>query len=517
MKETLKKLGKKYEKVLLNRSADNAFNNELFNNIENVQNRRHLRLKYAELLETDIEENTFNINIIKWSEWEKVSDDFILFLFVKKMFLKKELEKNRKLLKGEDNEILSREALNNIIEKNKEKWIFSKKEKIQILADIIFAKTKGVDILQPLLENKLSEVGFRSSEYIYILLGEESIWIEFLKFENEIIPDNIIKKEVKKYGQADPLVTIDNDLGHRITVAGGKIVPTKGAVYYNQRMFDDVEIKTLEDIVSLKTASNDLIMLLKYISWSKSSYIISGDDTGLGKTSLLRAMINEIPNNMAIGIIDSQNEINAEKLYPEKNIITLINNDKHNFRYLFDGMLKQSVKQIIIGEIISPDHIDALIDAWMRLKCGGGGTFHSATAEKVVDNLINKAVACESYKNSDERASRDIGESLDFIIHLSRSKVNRKRIIIEKVLKIEPINKNKYYSKKEVKEIINLKKIIQIGAEAIAKYMYPKKYVYNEIVSYDEVKDTWDIKKLIDPNKINSKNKKEKIERWLLE
>lgn len=511
----IKELGARYERILLDDTltADTAYTKAVYSNITKEQNRLYIRAKYLSLLRVEDEEKKKEyLSWINWEDLKEVDDTIILFLVLAKVNLAKEIKANRELLEGVENEVLTRKALNKLIEKGC--YVYTEEEKLKIIADIVFAFTKGMDLLQPLLENGISEVGFRRADYVYMLLGEETIRLEFLRFKNPLIPRNLMGKEVPTYGQSNPMVVRNNEKGDRITVAGEGVVADYTHLYYNQRMFADEEIKELGDLVTLQTISEDVAMMLRYIVWSKSSYIISGSATGLGKSTLLRTMVSEIPNNTSIGLIDTNAELNISNLFPAKNIITLLDKGgtKLGFRQLFDGMLKQSVKQVLVGEIITPEHIDALIDAWLRLSCGGGGTFHSITAEEVVNNLVNKAVATPTYYREPERASEAIANALQYIVHLERHPTDRARIIVKKILKVEV---SKYEVEKGPTQVSRIKSLIE---KALKKYIAPAKYKYTELVGYKEEEDTWHINtKEIDVSKIASRKKREEIQRWVSE
>jgi len=473
MKKSLKKYIAERQKELENiicESQDSEFMQRAMNKLEKVKYRLFLINKYAELMcESDLAH-------INWENLEKNDDEVILFL-LQKIKIVEEIKANRDWLGGDEKYIVDRKFVDKVVKKNTKILQYTEEEKKLIMAKILFAFSKGDDILAP-FEN-VNEVGFRNN-YIYVMIGAESYWFNFLKTDLVVLKNISTTKAM--INESSPFRTINDDQFHRITAAGFGI--TNGWWYYNERKFKDITQNVdLSYIKELKTIDDVMIEFFENMLRTKKTFIISGANTGLGKTTLLKAFVKAMPANVPIGIIDEDDELNSQKLNPEKNIITLVTNKTYDFRDLFDKALKQSRKTMIVGEIVTPVQIDVLIDCWLRLSCGGGGTFHSATAKEVVNNLTNKAVKTETYKNDVIRASGDIARALDYVIHLDRV---HDRIVVKEILKVVPVE-NDYLAHED-------DSIMKLVMLALKKYLHPKKYKTIKLSEY--IDNQWENQKL---------------------
>lgn len=436
-----------------------------------------------------------DMGIIDWENPRRIEDEFILFVISPVICIAQEIAENRRILSGESKNVVERKHIDYIIDKHG-RIELSYKDKKDIIADIIYNFSLGSGVIAPL--RKINEVGYIDN-FIYLMIGEESIQLKFLKFTSKL---HYVNNAINKSGISlkEPFISTNDSSKNRITAVGYE--PANGHIYFNQRKFKDIQINSMADILKLNTVDKDIAEMLSLIMKNKETFIVSGANTGLGKTSLLRAMIGEIPDSVPIGVIDSSDELNVQELNKNKNIITLISSSLYSFRDLFDKMLKQSRKSLIVGEIVTPDQVDALIDSWLRLSCGGGGTFHSIRGEEVVNNLLNKALALPQYNGSEDRASADIARALSYVIHLDRSETDRKRVVVKTIHRVDVVDMSFLSSGKSSR--------VELVTKALRKYLYTKKYSLTELTRFSGEDDQWvkgkefyrEMEKLTDKNNI---------------
>lgn len=395
---------------------------------------------------------------------------------------------------------VSEKDIRRIIESEKEsiKVHFDLANKVKLLALFVYSREYGQDIIDTLQHHNINEIGVIDKDYVYIVYKGVKFHLDFLSFRNNSIIENIQKKVTQNstinYDRQNPTVVTAKNNSSRITVAGYDITPTEEDLYYNERIFNLKKI-TLEDMRDSCNTINDVIYrFLSLNQKGRGSHFVTGSDMGVGKSTFLLAMMEKIPDKWGIGILDTQNELQAKKKYPRKNILTLLVNTKRTIAQCFEFMLKTARDVLYVGEITMPSEVAELINASLRLNSGVGATMHSLSPHEVVTNVRNLMMRTEMY-NDASLAEADIARALDLIIHLS--KMDNGRIIVESINEVQyveldsfraPVLEGTYREK-----ILNLCDMAQL---ALQKYLYNKSYRYNEIIKFDYNSGKWVFKNL---------------------
>ncbi len=376
------------------------------------------------------------------------------------------------------------------------KQVFQNKiNRLKLLATFIYAKEYGQDIIDTLQYHNINEIGFLGVSYIYLIYKGNKVLLEFLKFENEGILLSIQKKTTSRakpqYDEQNPAIVASKLSGSRITVAGYDATPTDEELFYNERIFNLVKI-SLEDMRDRYNTINDIIYkFLCFNQEGRGCYFVTGSDMAIGKSTFLLAMLGKTPDNWGIGILDTQNELQARRKFPRKNIITLIQNAKLSFAQLFAIMLKMARDVLIVGEITLPEEVAELIKSALRLNAGVGGTLHSMSPYETVPNLRNLCLLTDMY-NSADVAEADISRGIDLIVHLARHPKEPGRIVVESVVEIEYLEQNVFANiKKEGNFREKLENLIEMAQLAVQKYLYKKCYRYNDIFKFDYENGEW--------------------------
>ncbi len=391
---------------------------------------------------------------------------------------------------------ITEDKLREIIEKETEHIkakFYDFKSKVKVLATILYTINDGKNIIDTLTYHSINEVGIRDKDYIYIIYKGEKIYLEFLKFNKTSIIKNIQYKTTRnasiKYDESNPTVTTTLDNSNRITVAGYSAVPSSKYWYYNERIFNLGAI-TLEQLRDNFGTINQLIydFLMIHIK-GRGSHLVSGSDMGVGKTTFLTAMIEKVPDFWGIGILDAQDEIQAQEKFPHKNIKPLIENAYRSIDQLFQQMLKMSRDIEIVGEIVKAEHMAEMMNASLRLNAGVGGTMHLYSPFEAVANCVNLLMRTTMYDNS-KTAESDVSRALDLVIHLA--KLSNGKIVVDSIVEIEHIedfyNIEPILDGKKTERVSNLINMAQL---ALKKYIYPHSFRYREIIRFDREKNTW--------------------------
>lgn len=379
---------------------------------------------------------------------------------------------------------------------NEEKVIKEKYDltrKLKLFSIFIYADVYGQDVIDTLQHHNISEIGIIDKDYVYIVFKGDKIHLEFLNFENENIILNIQKKTTRNavvnYDKSNPTLVTSKDNSSRITVAGFNAT-SEGDLYYNERIFNLSKITLEEMRDTYHTIDNLIYKFLILNQQGRGSHFVTGSDMGVGKSTFLLAMMEKVPDKWGIGILDTQNELQARKKYPWKNVLTLIENPDRTIAQLFEIMLKMARDVIYVGEITKPSEVAELVNSSLRLNAGVGATLHSKNPFEVVTNLRNLMMRTEMYNNSDV-AEADIARGLDIVVHLA--KLDNGRIVVDNIVEIEYLEQESYMSPVEegkFKEL--LYNLAKMGQHALLKFLYKRSYRYNVIVTYDRSKDRWE-------------------------
>lgn len=386
------------------------------------------------------------------------------------------------------------QQLRDIVEAEKEeidKYYSNQINKVKLLATLIYAREYGQDCIDSIQHHNINEIGILDKNYVYIVKGDK-IYLDFLGFKDDSIILNIQKKTTQKspsnYDQQNPVLVAAKENSSRITVAGYAVTPD-GCWYYNERIFNLSKI-TMEEMRDRFNTIDELIYRTGIFNQKgRGSHFITGSDMGVGKSTFMLAMMEKVPNEWGIGVLDTQNELQAKRKYPWKNIITLIEAGQMDVKRCFAIMLKMARDVLYVGEITQPREVGELINASLRLNSGVGATLHSISPYEVITNLRNLMLRTDMYDKADI-AEADIARGLDLIFHLA--KLPSGRIVVEYVVEVEYIDQDAYI--REVNEGTLEERwmsFLKLAQMALSKYMYSKAYKYNTIIRFDRKSETF--------------------------
>lgn len=346
-------------------------------------------------------------------EREKIIEDTIKFLAD---------EHKSMVQKGEIEEI------KNIIQS----YFIAKKFKLtnyqteQIIKDII-NKIFGYGILQDYINDNIT-TDIRAVSYDSIYIKQMGKWLKSdKKFESETEFNNFIRYSVIKNGgninYENPIVIVSDKLNHLRIEAG--IDPVNiGSCNIVIRIHKGQEIKTLENLyIKENMLSKEEYEFVSKAAKQMNNLLLVGKG-GSGKTTLLRAIIEKMPENVAI----TTNEETAELYIQGKNVIQREILLRKNYDTSIDlekltrHALVMSNDVIVIGELKGKE-ASSFFDA---ISTGHTGytTVHADSIENSVDRLvvlIKKDPKTQSY--TDAFLRRFIVSTLDYVIYMKDYKI----------------------------------------------------------------------------------------------
>lgn len=361
----------------------------------------------------------------------------------------------------------------------------NKRERLNFVCLLLYAVSYGQSCIESLQYKDINEIGVLNKDYIYVVYKGTKIHLKFLSFDNSGTIINIQKKTTQKsalnYDMQNPMLVTAKSNSNRISVAGYDVTPSEEDLYYNERIFN-LDVVSLEDIKEkYNTIDNNILEFLKFNQKGRGSFIVSGSDMGVGKSTFLLSMIGEYPSSWGIGILDPQNELQVGQKFPNKNVITLVENSKRNMAQCFAYLLKTSRDVLVVSEITLPEEVSELVNSALRLNAGVSATMHSFSPAEVVPNLRNLMMKTPMYKDKNT-AEEDIANCIDLIIHLKRT--NTGRIVVESIHEVycDFSERDAYLETSE----IALSCLMRLGIEYLSGLLAGKKYILKKIFEYKD-------------------------------
>lgn len=327
-----------------------------------------------------------------------------------------------------------------IIESRKEKQIRKVLEKYYISQNIklnivrmdgivkeISNKLFGYGILQQYIDDKYT-TDIRAVSYNKIYIKKLGKWEETDScFENSEEFDEFIRYAILKNGgninYEKPIVVVSDKINHLRIEAGMAPVNVQASSIVI-RIHKDNDTKNLETLFAKDNMLNKAeYMFLQEAVKNLKNVLIVGKG-GSGKTTLLRAIIDKLPEKIAI----CTNEETAELYIKNRNIIQremLIrktNEQSIDLEKLTRHSLVMSNDVIIIGELKGKEasmFFDAISTGHV-----GYTTIHADSVENSIDRLIvliKKDIKAQGY--TDTFLRRFIISSIDYVVYMKDYKI----------------------------------------------------------------------------------------------
>lgn len=187
--------------------------------------------------------------------------------------------------------------------------------------------------------------------------------------------------------------------------------------------------RTLEDLAGLGAMDDDDVERLRgFVAEGRS--IAIGGATGTGKTTLLNALLLEVPPDQRVVTIEELPEIRAARA----GVVSLVArspNAEGRGGVGLDELVRASVRmrpdRIVIGEVRGPEALPAL----SAMATGHAGTMlsvHGRSAAHVTDRLVSLALSAPEAPSEDTLV-RQVRSTLDVVVHLARAE--RRRVVEE--------------------------------------------------------------------------------------
>lgn len=394
----------------------------------------------------EINENIFNKKdkINKASEKYNLNDIKIDMFKLQKYVVTNHIEYLKKDLKEE--------LKIKIYEYLYEKYSIKNEDFIEKIISNLYNKIFGYDILQKYIENE-EVTDIRAVKYNLIYIKKRGKWEKIPEvFESDKYFEEFIRYTVLKNNgniNFDIPIVIISDKKYNLRVEAG-ISPANSIsasiVIRIHRPNKNISLENL--FINYEMLDSDSYKIINSAIGERKNIIISGKG-GSGKTSLLRAIIDRLPDETAI----TTNEETTELYIDGKNIIqrevieSREDKKKITLQKLMQHTLVMSNDVIIVGELKGEEtssFLDSISTGHMGL-----ATVHSDSARNTLDRLVTllkRDIRNQQYKES--FLMRILSSSIDYIIYISKYEVMQISRIYYDIESEKVLLKNEYLSKK---------------------------------------------------------------------
>lgn len=301
----------------------------------------------------------------------------------------------------------------------------------------IFSKYWGLGILEKYDQYDVDELMIDGTR-ISIEKGGKIIDIPE-KFESEEEVIRVIRRVLEfddtlDISKKNPVKYAERKDGSRITAA---IPPMAKTPYLNIRKFDSF-IPTTENLIASGTVTKRMIDVIDLLIKGKANISIIGE-MGSGKTSFTNWAIGRLPVGERVGTLETVFELKTE-MYPHLYFVQLreqLHLNKGTLGDLFQLLLRQNVKRILLGEMRSGSEVFQYIYSCTRGHSGSFGTSHNMNAEGMLDDYA--AMMLEDGLGTDKETNKiRVASAIDVVFKFRKLK-SGKRICssIEEIVKTE--------------------------------------------------------------------------------
>lgn len=298
------------------------------------------------------------------------------------------------------------------------------------LAQAIFDSLFRLGRLQPLVDDDRVEN--------IIILGHDRVWLELI--DGTLIPGPAVadsdeeliefisfiasrEGSARSFSEAHPSLDLRLADGSRLS-ATNWVTSTPSIVIRRHRLVD----VTLDDLVRLGTLTPVMATFLSAAVKAELSIVVAGAQ-GAGKTTMLRALCNEIDPLEQLATFEDPHELFLDELRERHAVVHAFEARHGSGEIGADGRpagefgldmalpvsQRKNVARQIVGEVRGPE-------AWLMIKAmesgsGSLSTTHAASAADAMDKLVTCCMEAGRHVSS-ELAARKLGRAIDLVVHI---------------------------------------------------------------------------------------------------
>ncbi|WP_127582368.1 ATPase, T2SS/T4P/T4SS family [Paenibacillus koleovorans] len=262
----------------------------------------------------------------------------------------------------------------------------------ETLSEAVFAEVIGLHVLELVMKNRdgLEEIQVVGRDIYEVRAGHAIV--SPYKFQNvkevERIQQNLVLFNNEVINPRKRWAEVSLKDGSRVTMTGFGFTaePTLTIRFYTQRYYS-LDMLCAQEYGTINEPVRQLLLTLLR---SRFNLVITGP-TNSGKTSLIKALIAELPDDERLITIESRYELMLKRDFPAKNIIEYEIDEEdrqHSGSQAFKLALRQSPKRICHAEIRDED-ANIYVRACTRGHEGSMTSVHVNALEDVPDAITD--------------------------------------------------------------------------------------------------------------------------------
>lgn len=338
------------------------------------------------------------------------------------------------------------EAANGIITREGTDHAWSADTKAR-LARAVFDALFKLGRLQPLVD----QPGVENID----IYGADNVWLTFSdgrKVKADPIADSDedlitelqflagrVGEDARPFTPATPRLHMDLPGGGRLAAIHPPISPRPKAVIRLHRLVDI----SLDDLVAQGTLTAENSQLLAAAVRAGQSIVVAGFP-GAGKTTLVRALANELDPLTEVVTIEKERELHLELLTDRHKIVTALQyrpaqtegSGAVSLVDLLEDSLRLNAARIIVGEVRGGE-VDAMFQA-MQAGTGSLSTIHAKSPTDTIERLADLAMKDTSGATADY-AYRQITRHITWIVQIKKIAADGElRRVVTEIAQVQP-------------------------------------------------------------------------------
>lgn len=303
-------------------------------------------------------------------------------------------------------------------------------KKMQWLVQRIFHSFRGLDVLQPLIEDKsITEIMINGHDDIFLERNGEIVQSN-VKFESSEKLEDIIQMIVGKVNRtvnaSTPIVDARLEDGSRVNIVLPPIA-LKGPTM-TIRKFPEKPL-TMDDLIGFGALQPDIAEFLEKLVIARYNIFISGG-TGSGKTTFLNVLSNYIPKTERIITIEDSAELQITTVDNLVSLETRNANTEGKGEITIKDLIKTSLRmrpdRIVVGEVRGEEALD-MLQAMNTGHDGSLSTGHSNTIFDMISRLETMVLTGAELPIPVIR--QQISSAIDVMVHLSRLRDHSRKVV----------------------------------------------------------------------------------------
>lgn len=369
--------------------------------------------------------------------------------------------------------IVTSDDIERIYKRVMAKYSLSLHDKLEIVTQRIYQQTYGLGVIDEIRDMEIEGVSGgvsgvpptlvtlddeeeflknmryskpQSFDSIWVMTGGITYYLSFLSFgthhELKRICQTIYKHNMPgMLSERQPYIVNDLADGSRINVMRP---PYSSSWAFFNRKFNTM-FTTYKQYLNSKGEIipnwECVAELLKFMMRGSQTTVITANQ-GVGKTTLIMTMIGDIYPWLKIRIFEMAFELNAQRLYPERNILNVRPVGEVTTQMAMDNLKKTDGDILIVGEAATDEEVIAAIQA-KQVSKSTILSHHAQTFDDLVFNLRNSTLKAGLFRD-EIVAQQEVVNFIDFNVHLAMD--HRGFRYVERITECIPLSHREPYS-----------------------------------------------------------------------